>query len=214
LAAVALDGLACPDFRLVLCETLDPERLIQDPLLPELCDEKRCLTVRIPTLRERRKDLPELAGAVLRDFAERFGLEARTLTPGAIEALAERSWWGNESELEMVLCRAVLLSGGATISVDDCAPASASRRRGEMEEFFRERLAAVVCALEKGGSSDFYAHTIRSVEKPLFELVLRESGGNQLKAAQLLGMNRNTLHRKLQELNLTSPAGRRGSRRK
>lgn len=214
LAAAALEGPACPDFRLILCETIDPERLIQDALLPELCDEKRCLAVRIPTLRERRKDLPELAGAVLGDFTERFGLEPRTLTPGAVEALVERPWWGNESELEMILCRACLLSGGATISVDDFAPAPSSRRRGEMEEFFRERLAAVVSALGKGGSSDFYAHTIRSVEKPLFDLILRESGGNQLKAAQLLGMNRNTLHRKLQELNLTPPAGRRGSRRK
>ena len=214
LVAAAMERPACPEFRLILCETVDPERLIQDPLIPALCDERRCLEVRIPTLRERRKDLPDLAGAVLRDFADRFGLEPRTLTPGALEALVERPWWGNESELEMVLCRAFLLSGGATISVDEFVPASPSRRRGEMEEFFRERLAAVVCALGKGGSSDFYAHTIRSVEKPLFELVLRESGGNQLKAAQLLGMNRNTLHRKLQELNLSSPAGRRGPHRK
>ena len=214
LAAAVLEETPCPDFRLILCETIDPERLIQDSLLPALCDERRCLAVRIPTLRERRKDLPELAGAVLRDFAERFGLEPRTLTPGAVEALVERPWWGNESELEMILCRALLLSGGATISVDDFAPSPPSRRRGEMEEFFRERLAAVVSALGKGSSSDFYAHTIRSVEKPLFELILRESGGNQLKAAQLLGMNRNTLHRKLQELNLASPAGRRGPRRK
>ncbi|MBI3126669.1 MAG: sigma-54-dependent Fis family transcriptional regulator [Candidatus Tectomicrobia bacterium] len=214
LAAAALGGPACPEFRLIVCETIDPERLIQDSLIPSLCDEARCLPVRIPTLRERRKDLPELAEAVLRDFAERFGLEPHVLTPGAVEAIQERPWWGNESELEMSLCRAVLLSGGPAISVDAFAPDPSARRRGEMEEFFRERLAPIVGVLGKGGGSDFYEHTIRSVEKPLLELVLRESGGNQLKAAQLLGMNRNTLHRKLQELNLTPPAGRRGPRRK
>ena len=214
LAAAAQLGAENPGFRLILCETIDPERLIQDALIPGLCDEAHCLAVRIPALRERRKDLPELAGAVMRDFTERLGLESRPLTPGALEILQERPWWGNESELQRVLCRAFLLAGGALISVDDLAADAPLRRRGDMEDFFRERLAPVVSALGKGGSSDFYAHTLRSVERPLFELVLRECGGNQLKAALVLGMNRNTLRRKLTELHIVPPGGGRGGRRR
>ncbi len=212
-AAVGGKGVS-RDFRLVLCQTHDPERLIQDPLLAELSEEGKSLIVRIPPLRDRRKDIPQLAGAILQEFAGRLGQENRTLTPGALESLASRPWWGNEAELEVALCRACLLAERSAISLDDLRLSPAERRPGEMEEFFRERLSSVVAALREGTQSDFYAHTIRSVEKPLFELVLRESGGNQLKAARLLGMNRNTLHRKLQELGLSRRAPARPSPRR
>ena len=86
--------------------------------------------------------------------------------------------------------------------MDDLKPSSKSRKVSDIEDFFRDRLASVVACLRDGQESDFYAHTIRSVEKPLLELVLHESGGNQLKAARLLGMNRNTLRRRLSELGL------------
>ncbi len=202
LAAVAVIEGISDDFRLILGQTLDPERLFQDEVLPRLEKEKKTFLVRLPPLRERRKDIPELAAAILKELAERVGGSHRTLTPAAVEHLTQEKWWGNEAQLELALWRAYLMTDGSTITLDDLRPSPEARRVSDIEDFFRERLASVVACLSDGQESDFYSHTIRSVEKPLLELVLRESGGNQLKAARLLGMNRNTLRRRLSELGL------------
>jgi len=208
---VALKGIS-PEFRLILGHTQDPERLFEDEFLPLLEKEKIANVVRVPPLRERRKDIPRLAEAILDELADRVGGERRTLTPAAMELISSDKWWGNEAQLEIFLWRSYLLTDGRTISVDDLKVSPEGtmtfrvhekiRKVSEVEDFFRERLASVVACLRDGQESDFYAHTIRSVEKPLLELVLRESGGNQLKAARLLGMNRNTLRRRLSELGL------------
>ncbi|MBT3821122.1 MAG: hypothetical protein HOG04_06965 [Nitrospinaceae bacterium] len=195
------DGIS-PEFRLILGQTQDPERLFEDDFFPRLEKDRKALVVRIPPLRERRKDIPELADAILGELASRVGGERRALTPAAEEYLTSESWWGNENQLELYLWRAYLLTDGRSISVDDLKPSKEVRKVSDIEEFFRERLASVVSCLRDGQDSDFYSHTIRSVEKPLLELVLHESGGNQLKAARLLGMNRNTLRRRLSELGL------------
>ncbi|MEE9275065.1 MAG: helix-turn-helix domain-containing protein, partial [bacterium] len=203
LLAAALTGEeASRDFRLIVGQTHDPERLIQDEVSPPLRLEGKALTIRLPPLRERRKDIPGLAGAILDEFAGRVGQERRLLTPAAQEWISSQPWWGNEAQLEVALWRAYLLADGSSVSLDDVQPTSGPRRGGGMEDFFRERLASAVASLGDGGESDLYAHTLRSVERPLLELVLRESGGNQLRAARLLGMNRNTFRRRLQDLGL------------
>lgn len=191
-----------PEFRLILGQTQDPARLFEDEFFPRLEKERKALVVRIPPLRERRKDIPELANAILEELASRVGGERRALTPAAEEYLTSENWWGNENQLELFLWRAYFLTDGGSISVDDLKPSQEVRKVSDIEDFFRERLASVVACLRDGQDSDFYSHTIRSVEKPLLELVLHESGGNQLKAARLLGMNRNTLRRRLSELGL------------
>ena len=84
----------------------------------------------------------------------------------------------------------------------------------DIESFLRTKLAAVIPALSDEDGSDFYEHTIKSVEKPLIELVLKESGGNRIKAARLLGMNRNTLSKKLQLLGLSNQGSKISSKRK
>lgn len=190
-----------PQFRLILAEKQDPERLFHDALAAQLQRDGQMLLVRVPPLRDRKKDIPKLAESLLKDFSDRVHQERRILTPGAMEWVASQSWWGNESQLEVYLWRAYLLADGGTVTLDDLQ-ASGPRRAGQMEEFFRDRLAAAVACLNEGTESDLYNHTIRTVERPLLELVLHECGGNQVKAAKLLGMNRNTLRRRLQDLGL------------
>ena len=152
-----------------------------------------------------------MAQGILDEFSGRVGQSRRRITPAAMDWFSGQEWWGNESELEMAICRAFLVSEGNSISLDDLSPSPQKKKNGDIEKFFRDRLSSVVTALGDGESSDFYDHTIRSVEKPLLELVLREAGGNQVQASRLLGMNRNTLRRKLLEFGLTksSPSRRR-----
>ena len=191
------------EFRVIFGCTHDPEKLIQDKILKRLYHEETTCIIKIPPLRDRKKDISLVAQGILDEFSRRVGRPKRRITPAAIEWFSGQKWWGNEAELEMSVCRAFLVSAGDSISLDDLSPFPRRRRAGDIESFFRERLSSVVTALGDGEDSDFYQHTIRSVEKPLLELVLREAGGNQVQAARLLGMNRNTLRRKLQEFGLT-----------
>lgn len=199
------------EFRVIFGCTHDPERLIQDKILNRLYRKETACFIKIPPLRDRKKDISLVAQGVLDEFSSRVGQPRRRITPAAMEWFCGQKWWGNESELEMAVCRAFLVSEGNSISLDDLSPSPQRKRSSDIEGFFRERLSSVVTALGDGGSSDFYDHTIRSVEKPLLELVLREAGGNQVQASRLLGINRNTLRRKLQEFGLTksSPTRRR-----
>ena len=199
------------EFRVIFGCTHDPERLIQDTILKRLYRKETTRFIKIPPLRDRRKDISLVAQGILDEFSSRVGQPRRRITPAAMDWFCAQKWWGNESELEMAVCRAFLVSEGNSISLDDLSPSPRRKEGGDIEGFFRERLSSVVTALGDGESSDFYDHTIRSVEKPLLELVLREAGGNQVQASRLLGMNRNTLRRKLLEFGLTrsSPSRRR-----
>ncbi len=199
------------EFRLILGRTHDPEQLIQDKILERLYRGESTRFVKIPPLRERKKDISLVVQGILDDFSQRVGQPRRRVTPAAMAWLCGQKWWGNEAELEMSVCRAFLISESSSISLEDLGTSPRSKRSSDIESFFRERLSSVVNSLGEGGGSDFYEHTIRSVEKPLLELVLKEAGGNQVQAARLLGINRNTLRRKLQEIGLvkTSPARRR-----
>ncbi len=197
------------EFRVIFGCMNDPERLIQDTILKRLYRKETTCFIKIPPLRERKKDISLVAEGILDEFSSRIGQPRRRITPAAMDWFCAQKWWGNESELEMAVCRAFLVSEGNSISLDDLSPSPQRKRSNDIEGFFRERLSSVVTALGDGGSSDFYEHTIRSVEKPLLELVLREAGGNQVQAARLLGMNRNTLRRKLLEFGLTKPSSSR-----
>jgi len=199
------------EFRVIFGCTHDPERLIQDKILKRLYSEETTCFIKIPPLRERKKDISLVAQGILDEFSGRVGQPRRRISPAAMDWFSGQEWWGNESELEMAVCRAFLVSEGNSISLDDLSPSPQRKSGGDIEKFFRDRLSSVVTALGDGESSDFYDHTIRSVEKPLLELVLREAGGNQVQASRLLGMNRNTLRRKLLEFGLTksSPSRRR-----
>lgn len=192
-------------FRLILARARDPEKLIQDKVLGRLHRGEAARVVEIPPLRERKKDIALVAQGVLDEFAERVGRPSRRIAPAALAWFSRQKWWGNEAELEMAVCRAFLAGAGGSISMEDLTPSPRKRASGDMEDFFRERLASVVAALGEGGEGGFYGHAIRSVEKPLLELALREAGGSQVRAARLLGMNRNTLRRKLQEFGLLKP---------
>lgn len=211
LAKVLRNKSLSHEFRVIFGCTHDPERLIQDKILKRLYREETTRFIKIPPLRDRKKDISLVAQGILDEFSNRIGQPRRRITPAAMDWFSGQEWWGNESELEMAVCRAFLVSEGSSISLDDFSPSPQRKRRSDIEGFFRERLSSVVAALGDGGSSDFYDHTIRSVEKPLLELVLREAGGNQVQASRLLGINRNTLRRKLREFGLTksSPSRRR-----
>jgi two-component system nitrogen regulation response regulator GlnG len=167
--------------------------------------------IRLPPLRERAEDIPLLA----RHFLERAraaGLPGKQLDQGALDRLKAHNWPGNARELENLMRRLAALYPQEIIGADAVAselaeaalPAEESARAPETLEQSVERHLQGFMAAHKDGMPirDLYDRVLAEVERPLLRLALSATRGNQIKAAALLGLNRNTLRKKLRELEL------------
>lgn len=164
--------------------------------------------LRIPPLRERQEDILPLAQFFLKK-AEEKGLSTKTLDNDAVKMLQQYQWPGNVRELEHMMYRLAALTSDRVIhaatvsnelkSVD--APEGSGR---SMEEDVRAHLKQYFLAHGEDGlpPSGLYERLLPLVERPLIEMTLVATAGNQLKAAHVLGINRNTLRKKIQELHI------------
>ena len=166
--------------------------------------------ITLPALRERRGDIAELARHFL-DRAAEAGLPRKTLEPDAIGLLARHDWPGNVRELENLMRRLAALArddhvgadevrammGGVSAAAMDCAPDPdiAAAVRAMIERLARHDPRA----LDDGS---LYDRMIAEVERPLIEAMLARHGGNQLRAARAIGLNRNTLRKRLDMLGI------------
>jgi len=159
--------------------------------------------IHLPPLRERKGDIEPLARHFLRRAA-REGLPARGLSKAAAALLEAQPWRGNVRELGNFIFRAALLAREEEIDVatvrqlllDRPAPEAAAAQVD-----FGSALASWL-SREPVASGALYHGALAAFETPLFEHALRETGGNQLRAAQLLGINRNTLRKRLDDLGI------------
>lgn len=155
----------------------------------------------LPPLRERREDIGALTTHFLSEAAAE-GLPHRQISEDAIVRLAEKQWRGNVRELRNVVFRLTLLSRHDVIEADDIGgslPSDAPEHDETVTVAFKMALSRW---LQDNGSShgSLYHDVLMSFEKTLFEHALRQTDGNQVRAAQLLGINRNTLRKRLNEL--------------
>lgn len=159
--------------------------------------------IHLPALRERREDVGALVSHFLGQAAAE-GLPRRKISDEAVDLLAKRHWPGNVRELRNVVFRLALMARDEIIdaaSVADSLPnemASAEAFDGHGFE------AALDGWLAANGpmKGHLYHGALAAFERPLFEYALRQTDGNQLRAAQLLGINRNTLRKRLADLEI------------
>jgi len=167
---------------------------------PDLYYRLGVFTIHLPPLRERGDDLPLLVRHYVRRFGRELGRDVRDVAPEAFDRLRAYSWPGNVRELQSVLRQALLEARGEVLLpafLPDSLrrPAEAAEGAFALETFVTDRLAARTRGL--------YAETVAAVERVLLPLVLRHTGGNQLRAAEVLGITRKTLRSRLRELGLT-----------
>ena len=169
------------DIRILAATNKDLEELIHEGTFREdLYYRLNVVSILAPLLRERKEDIPLLAQHFLTMYATLRGKKIKSISPQVMDQLCRYSWPGNIRELENVMERAIILSSGEIILLRDLPPHLQSA-------FPRE---------ESSPSS------LKEAERKLILDALRATGGNQSRAAQLLGIHRTSLWRKLKTYDL------------
>ena len=172
--------------------------------------------VRLPPLRERAEDIPLLARHFL-EKAHDDGLPLKSLDRGAVDRLKQYSWPGNVRELENLMRRLAALCPDETINAEAVTPelaepapppSHAPATQGQsgpepLAQAVERHIRAFLAAHSEGaGPTNVYDQVIAEVERPLIRLILATTRGNQIKAAAMLGLNRNTLRKKIRDLDI------------
>ncbi|HWA03822.1 MAG TPA: nitrogen regulation protein NR(I) [Rhizomicrobium sp.] len=201
------------DVRIVAATNRDLRQLIQQGLFREdLYYRLNVVPLRMPPLRERAEDIPDLARHFLRK-AEEEGLPAKHFDADAIELLRRHRWPGNVRELENLVRRLAVLHSGDTIPASAvvtelrAAGGHPSPRDSQEPETLAASVERHLDALFRSTGEGLpppglYDRVLREIERPLLSISLAATRGNQIRAAHLLGLNRNTLRKKIRDLGL------------
>ncbi len=201
-----------PDVRIIAATHRDMTLQRQQGLFREdLFYRLNVVPLRLPPLRQRSEDIPDLVRHFLNE-AHQEGLPAKILHPEAMTLLVRHSWPGNVRELKNLVRRLAALYGQETIGPEIVRAELAEDLSGPVTPLASgESLSAAVDQhlkeyfdAHEGGlpASGLYGRIIRVVERPLIERALAVTRGNQIQAARLLGLNRNTLRKKIRELDI------------
>jgi two-component system nitrogen regulation response regulator GlnG len=191
------------DVRVLAATNRDLDVLMRDGRFREdLYYRLNVVTINLPPLRERRRDIPLLVEHFLSKYAEELG--DRGVSADALDRLVGHDWPGNVRELENVIQRAMVMATTGVVLPEHLpiGPVSAAASvavDATLEEIIERKLLECVRGLRERSTANLYDLMVGLVEKPLLRAVLRETGGNQVRAAQILGINRNTLRKKLTE---------------
>jgi two-component system nitrogen regulation response regulator GlnG len=202
--------------RIIAATHRDLRQLIRQGLFREdLFYRLNVVPIRIPPLRERREDIPLLARHFL-ERAKAANLPAKILDSTAIEALGEYRWPGNVRELENLMRRLAALwpeeiitaeairAELAKAQVEPEPPVPAHEMQEPLARAVERHVRQFLAAHRDGlAPKDMHAKIIAEVERPLIQLTLSATRGNQIKAAAMLGLNRNTLRKKIRELEIS-----------
>jgi two-component system nitrogen regulation response regulator GlnG len=162
--------------------------------------------IAIPPLRERRDDISLLVDFFLERAQEELNVVARGCTKEALALLKQHDWPGNVRELENTLKRAALLSSDQLLTPNDFPGLVPEPARKESEESLEalsaNKLEASFAQMDVQELNNLYQMVLHQMERPLLSIILEKTRGNQVRAAQILGINRNTLRKKIQTLDI------------
>jgi DNA-binding NtrC family response regulator len=160
--------------------------------------------VKLPPLRDRREDIPYLTAAFVREIGERLQKPLRGLTPGAEALLTDSPWEGNVRELRNVIERACILADGEFVTERELVVSLPPIVTMITAPVAPPSVAVAMPATEKGESD-----LLVNVERDHIQRALVRTGGNKKAAAQMLGLSRRALYRRLERLDLSGTISRR-----
>ncbi|MCG9916646.1 MAG: sigma-54 dependent transcriptional regulator [Phenylobacterium sp.] len=207
-----------PNARLIAATNRDLRALIAQGLFREdLYFRLNVAPIRLPPLRDRTEDIPDLARSFLLR-ANREGLPSKTIDQAALERLKLHGWPGNVRELENLIRRVCALYAEELITARIVEKELADQQPSQPGQEGPLTLAQLVERHLGGYFAEqpdgvppvgLYDRVLEEVERPLIQLTLAATRGNQVRAAEILGLNRNTLRKKIQDLGVDLTRGRR-----
>ena len=183
------------------------QRVKQNLFREDLYHRLNVIRLRLPSLRERREDIPLLSKHFLGRSARELKVDAKRLSDTAMQFLAQQDFPGNVRQLENLCHWITVMAPGQMVEVADLpadirGPASTDRAGGLVDGNWKRALEREVSASLARGDKEIFDALNRSFEAALISKALEHTGGRRIEAATLLGIGRNTLTRKVQELGL------------
>jgi two-component system nitrogen regulation response regulator GlnG len=198
------------DVRIIAATSRDLDQAMQrKEFRPDLFFRLNTFTLTLPPLRGRAEDIPLLADHFLQRYRRELGMGVRHISPEALQTLGRHNWPGNVRELENAIKFALVHSTGDVVT-PQALPASVRGQSGgvpalpaETQQNELSDVRQLVRNLLSKGTADLNEEVHAAVDRVLLEQVLVSVGGHQARAAEILGLSRNTLRTRLQQLSLT-----------
>lgn len=168
----------------------------------------KVIPIRLPALRERKGDIPSLIGYFIDKTNREMGTHIVDVSPEAVKLLQGYSWPGNVRELENTIIRSSVLSPGPILFPKDFilpeGPGASlpDYDNFSLEQIIKQKIEDYFQRTRGLHVENLYSLVIERVERPLIELTLQAVRGNQIRAAKILGINRNTLRKKITDLHV------------
>jgi two-component system, NtrC family, nitrogen regulation response regulator GlnG len=179
------------------------EQRVKDGLFREdLFHRLNVIRLRLPPLRERREDIPGLARHFLANSAQQLGVEPKRLSDTALKFLQTAPWPGNVRQIENLCHWLTVMAPGQQIEFDDLPAEMREVEPAGATTDWQALLAAVADDLLVSQPGGVWQSLTNTFESTLIRRALAATGGRRIEAAQLLGIGRNTITRKIQELGL------------
>lgn len=195
------------DVRIIAATHQNLEKKVQSgDFREDLFHRLNVIRLQLPSLKERREDISLLAQHFLHNIAAELNVESKQLTPATKEYLTQLPWPGNVRQLENICRWLTVMASGQEVHISDLPPELISQKsedgNGETP-LWQENLKNWTLTQLKRGEANVLANALPEFEKIMLQTALTFTQGKKQEAAKLLGWGRNTLTRKLKELNLS-----------
>ena len=178
------------------------DRVKQGLFREDLFHRLNVIRLRLPSLRERREDIPLLTKHFLAKSAQELGVEGKKLSDNALKYLQSLDWTGNVRQLENVCHWLTVMAPGQNVDVADLPPELKGEPTAHAGEDWLSALGKEIDTRLNHGDSAIMDILVPAFEKTCIIKALAHTGGRRIEAANLLGLGRNTLTRKIQELGI------------
>ena len=194
------------DVRIIAATHQKLESLVESGAFREdLFHRLNVIRIHVPRLSERREDIPQLLAHFLTAAGNELGVEAKVLSEDALNVLTQLPWPGNVRQLENTCRWLTVMAAGREVVLSDLPRELLQQKSTDTDsqsETWHEQLAGWANQALSDGQSNVLRQALPLFESIMIEAALRHTGGRKAEAAELLGWGRNTLTRKLKDLNL------------
>ena len=200
------------DVRIVAATNQNLGALVQGKQFREdLYYRLNVVPIALPPLRDRKEDIPAMVEFFLQRAQKEFGIQATEVSKDSLALLKRHHWPGNVRELENVIKRAALLSPNHVLMPADFPGLFGGQGQENQDESLEglvaRKLENSLAQMDLQELDSLYEMVLHQVERPLINIILRQTRGNQVRTAEILGINRNTLRKKIKTLEIDVKRG-------